>query len=112
MIDMKRMPEPKAATGGTMLTESACGPEAEKPQYPWGLEVRLEKDELAKLGINEANLPQVGASMKMAAYARVTQVRVEQMQGGDNEVCVSLQIEQMELGAEGPSIAERMYGKG
>lgn len=111
MIDMKRMPEPKPATGGTMLTESAHRPEAEEPQYPWGLEIRLEKDELAKLGISESNLPQVGALMKMAAYARVTSVRVEKMQGGGNEVCVSLQIEQMELGAEGASIAERMYGK-
>ncbi len=110
MIDMKRMPEPKAATGGTMLTESACCPEVEKPQYPWGLEIRLEKDELAKLGINEANLPGVGGLMTMAAYARVVSVRVEKMRGGDNEVCVSLQIEQMELGAEGASIAERMYG--
>lgn len=112
MIDMKRMPEPKAAAGGTMLTESAHCPEMEKPQYPWGLEIRLEGDELAKLGINETSLPQVGALMKLGAYARVTSVRVEKMQSGDNEVCVSLQIEQMELGAEGASIAERMYGKG
>lgn len=111
MIDMKRMPEPKAATGGTMLTESACCPEAEKPRYPWGLEIRLEGEELAKLGISESNVPQVGSTMKMAAYARVTQVRIEQMQGGSNEVCVELQIEQMELGTEGASIAERMYGK-
>lgn len=111
MIDMKRTPEPKAATGGTMLTEPACCHEVEKPQYPWGLEIRLEKEELAKLGISEANLPQVGALMKMAAYARITSVRVEKMQGGDNDVCVYLQIEQMELGAEGASIAERMYGK-
>lgn len=111
MIDMKRMPEPKPAAGGTMLTEPACCPEVEKPQYPWGLEIRLEGDELAKLGIGETNMPQVGALMKVGAYARVTQVRVEQMQGGNSEVCVSLQIEQMELGAEGASIAERMYGK-
>lgn len=111
MIDMKRMPEPKPATGGTMLTEAQCCHEEEKPRYPWGLEIRLEREELAKLGISESNLPQIGALMKMAAYARVTSVRVEKMQGGGNEVCVSLQIEQMELGAEGASIAERMYGK-
>ena len=112
MIDMKRMPEQKPAEGNhTMLGGGPEHGEEEKPKYPWGLELRLESEELGKLGITEANLPQVGTLMKLGAYARVTQVRVEQMQGEENEVCVSLQIEQMELGAEGGSIAERMYGK-
>ena len=51
MIDMQRKPEPKPQTG-TML--AGGGPEGhdEEPRYPWGLEIRLESDELEKLGLS------------------------------------------------------------
>jgi len=109
MIDMQRTKEMKPAK--TMLGEPEYA-EHEEPLYPWGLELRLEAEELKKLGIEENQLPAVGTPMILHAAVRVTAVHVEKMMGGGNETCVKLQIEKMQLGAEMPQdIAERMYGK-
>lgn len=106
MIDMKRAPEPKQST---MLGHD--GPEHDEPRYPWGLEIRLEGEELQKLGISQDSLPAVGAQINLTAIARVTTVRSEATQSGGKDVSVSLQIEQMELsGAGDKGIAQRMYG--
>jgi hypothetical protein len=110
MIDMQRKPEMKKESG-TMLAGSE-EMHHDEPRYPWGLEIRLEGEDLEKLGIQPDAAPQVGQVMRVGAIARVTGFRVEQMQGGKPETCLTLQIEQMELGVEGQSIAERMYGKG
>lgn len=103
MIDMKV----SVPVQGTML----CGDE-KKYAYPEGLKIKLENDELQRLGINPDALPPLGTAMMVKAAARVQEVSKEQLADGTFEVCVSLQIEQMELGVEGPSIAERMYSKG
>lgn len=102
MIDMKVT----VPAQGTML----CGDE-KKYAYPEGLKIKLENDELQRLGINPDMLPTLGAKMRIAALASVQEVSKEQLADGTFEICLELQIEQMELGAEGPSIAERMYGR-
>ena len=108
MIDMQRKPEPKPQTG-TMLAGGSPEGHDEEPRYPWGLEIRLESDELEKLGLSPDTLPTVGQTIPLSAIARVTAIRLERMQGEDSEACLTLQIEQLELNTE-PSIAERMYG--
>ena len=60
------------------------------PQYPWGLCIRLEKDELDKLGIKE--LPQVGTEVHFAAIAKVTSVNQSSSEDQDEETSVALQI--------------------
>ena len=110
MIDMQCKPEPKPQTG-TMLAGGSPGDHDEEPRYPWGLEIRLESDELEKLGLSPDTLPKIGQTIPLAAIARVTAIRLERMQGEDSETCLTLQIEQLELNAgPGPSLAERMYG--
>ncbi len=105
MIDMQRKPEAKES--GTMLAGEVV--HHDEPRYPWGLEIRLEGDELDKLGI--ASMPGIGETVKINAIARITAVRLEQLQEGKTERCLTMQIEQMEAGIDGGSIAERMYGK-
>lgn len=110
MIDMQRKPEPKPPTG-TMLAGGSPEGHDEEPRYPWGLEIRLESDELEKLGLSPENLPTIGQTIPLSAIARVTAIRLERMQGEDSEACLTLQIEQLELNTgPGPSLAERMYG--
>ena len=110
MIDMQRKPEPKPQTG-TMLAGGSPEGHDEEPRYPWGLEIRLESDELEKLGLSPDTLPKIGQMIPLAAIARVTAIRLERMQGEDSEACLTLQIEQLELNTgPGPSLAERMYG--
>ena len=109
MIDMQRKPEPKPQKG-TMLAGYEDGHD-EEPRYPWGLEIRLESDELEKLGLSPENLPTIGQTIPLSAIARVTAIRLERMQGEDSGACLTLQIEQLELNTgPGPSLAERMYG--
>ena len=64
------------------------------PKYPWGLQVRLEREELDKLGITD--LPDVGDVLSLMVSARVTGVTETQMANAqDTECCVTLQIEEI-----------------
>jgi hypothetical protein len=102
MIDMKVSAPPS----GSML----CGDE-EKHAYPEGLKLKLEGDVLAKLGLSPDALPDLGTKMPIRAVVSVQELSKEEMADGTFEVCLELQIEQMELGDQSePSIAERMYG--
>jgi hypothetical protein len=65
------------------------------PAYPWGLCIRLEKEDLDKLGITQ--LPQVGSEMHFGAVAEVTGVNQSARQGQDEETCVALQITMMTI---------------
>ena len=100
MIDMKQKPEREEAPGAI---------EAEQPQYPYGLSISLEKDQLEKLGITE--LPKVGDKMMVHANAIVKTVSAYDTQSGSDQR-VELQITEMELAAgEAKDPAEIMYGK-
>lgn len=110
MVNLKRTPEPEEAKGGTMLTPAAQPKGYEEPAYPWGLKIRLEDEELDKLGMQ---LPTVGATMTITCQVQVVSVRQEQEleKGDDNmERCVELQITDMDLGAPASTTREqRMY---
>ena len=63
----------------------------EVPSYPWGLQVRLEEEELSKLGLLDP-LPEVGGELHLEVIAKVTGVNQTQMADGSSETCVTLQI--------------------
>ena len=63
--------------------------------YPWGLAIRLESTELAKLGLND--LPQVGGEMHLICVAEVTGVNMSARVGQEDETCVALQITHMQV---------------
>lgn len=72
-----------------------CTPVAGKvmqPDYPWGLRINLGDSELKKLDIDD--LPSVGDYIDLRAFARVTSVSANEVEGGKS--CrVELQIEKL-----------------
>lgn len=100
MINMKQKPEREEKPGEI---------EMDQPEYPYGLSISLEKEQLEKLGITE--LPKVGAKMMLHANAIVKTVSAYDTQSGSDQR-VELQITEMELAAgEAKDPAEIMYGK-
>lgn len=66
----------------------------ERPEYPYGLCLRLGKEELAKLGIK--GMPAIGDSFMIDAKAVVKTVSASAGEGGDY-ASVELQITDMEI---------------
>lgn len=64
-----------------------------QPEYPWGLSISLEDDELSKLGMD--GLPEVGAEMELLVRVKVQRASQTQMASGETERCVGLQITAM-----------------
>lgn len=68
------------------------------PEYAWGLQIRLEREELDKLGVKK--LPSVGDEWHFNAVAEITGVSESHMASGKDECCVTLQIKMMGLDLE------------
>lgn len=69
-----------------------------EPQYPWGLQIRLEDDSLTKLGIK--TLPDVGGEFHLTVVATVQSATESKMASGRVDRCVCLQITMMEVDLE------------
>lgn len=79
----------------------------EEPDYPWGLRVRLNDEELDKLGM--ADLPAVGAEMQLMAKVSVVSVAQHEDDSKDGKHRdVELQITDMGLDV-GENRASIMY---
>lgn len=64
-------------------------PKSDLPEYPWGLCLRLEKDQLAKLGVK--NLPAIGEAVQIEAKAVIKSMSASAGQSGEY-ASVELQI--------------------
>ena len=62
MIDMSYTPAEQREEANESSTP-------ENPKYPWGLQIRLEREEIVKLGLTE--LPDFGDEVQIMATARV-----------------------------------------
>ena len=71
--------------------------------YSYGLVIRLEQEELDKLGIRM--LPKVGAEVRFTCVAKVQSVSTQSTKD-DDDACVSLQITQMAIGDDKPAPAK------
>lgn len=89
--------------------EMSVGYDGQPNKYPWGLNIRLEKKELDKLGIKA--LPEVGSEMHFMAVAKVTSVNQSASEDRDDERCVGLQITYMQLTMQESAAEERAEGK-
>lgn len=78
MVSMKRSPADKR--GDKMDTAPM---EAIEPDYPWGLCVHMDKDELDKLGIKE--LPKIGTTMTLDCVVKVTRVSQSASEGNTKQ---------------------------
>lgn len=75
------------------MMEPSSLAEGDRPRYPWGLSITLDKDALAKLDIGD-DLPSVGESYVLVAKVDVVSVSSNQSEGGSNR-SVGLQITEM-----------------
>ena len=75
--------------------EMSVGYDGQPNEYPWGLCIRLEADELGKLGITD--LPKVGTEVSFTAVAKVTSVSQSASEARDEETTVALQITAMQI---------------
>lgn len=82
---------------------------ADAPEYPYGLSISLNEEDLAKLGITTP--PPVGTRMLLTARVEVCSTSQYQTQGKENEASVGLQITDMELGeaSQGSDAASLLY---
>lgn len=100
MINMKKSKEE--------IGEQDTAVSSNSEEYPYGLSIGLEDDQLAKLGFSEPI--EVGTVLTLKAMVTVTRCSVSQEQGRDKESYCSLQITDMELATEVErSSAQRAY---
>ena len=78
------------------------------PEYPYGLELRLDDKSLEKLGLSAP--PEVGKTMTITAKVIVTSASSYQTQGGEAEASSCWQITDMEIQDSGKSAASVLYG--
>lgn len=100
LTDMKRVKKSEEATD-PVVSENKL----DEPDYPYGLKVRLEKDDLEKLGLSE--LPEVGTTIKITADAVVDGVSSSNYKSGGDNKSVELQITSMQIDAQEPGMTEQ-----
>lgn len=102
MVSMAMKAEGKGKSEGCCCC-APCECDSDKPRYPWGLQLHLEGDQLAALGMTD--LPKVGSVMVIQCSVKVTGCREEEREGGESERTVSMQI--TEIGAEAPAMSDK-----
>lgn len=104
LIDMAKTPEQKAKDAKPYDERST----ADVPDYAWGLTIRLENDDLVRLGITDVDeeLP-----LKIQAIGMVTECSTV-MVGGVTRRSMSIQLQKMAVTqeAEKADAAETLYG--
>ena len=103
LVNMKQGPEE--------AQEDSNPTAADQPQYPYGLEIRLDEDALAKLGITSP--PAVGTEMMITCKVVVTSASSYQSQGGEQETSSCWQITDMEVSTapQSGNAAATLYAK-
>lgn len=99
MVDMKREASDMEAGPSAMP--------ADEGQYPYGLCINLDKDELDKLGIT--TLPTVGTEVHISAVGKVTRVSQSASESGagvDEKTSIAIQITMMSAAVEAPHPGE------
>jgi hypothetical protein len=96
----------------------AAGATPKGPRFPYGLCISLDEQSLNKL-IDHDDMPEVGDRIHFMAFAKVTSVSSNQMEGGEEQRRVELQITEMsfedenreEPGDRSERRASTRYGK-
>lgn len=84
-----------------------CGPsKCSEPDYPWGLRLNLDEDQLTALGI--ASLPSVGAQVGLEAAGKVISASEEEVDGKVRRH-LEVQITDLALAAAGTSKLAKVY---
>lgn len=92
LVSMKLEHKPDEAKPSEVLY-----PSPDKPEYPWGLQLHLEEDQLKKLSV--VDMPEVGSEMMITAKVRVSSVNSHATEKGENRG-MQLQITELSLGSK------------
>lgn len=87
----------------------SCCPESNP--YGYGLEINLTEDQVEALGL-KVNAPEAGSKVNLMAVAVVRTVTKEASPDGDSDgvdVCLRLQITDLEVIQGRPSVASKLY---
>ena len=107
MVSMKMSEKEKKKMSTAMPAE------AEGPEYPYGICLNLEKEEIGKLGLGT---PKAGSKMMLHAMVEVKSVTVSDQADGKGYKSLSLQITDMAIEKPGKmdseKVAASLYGKG
>lgn len=98
MVSMVMKEEKAEGKSDCCCCSGPCGCEEGKPRYPWGLQISLENEQLAALGIKD--MPKTGETMTIQAVAKVTRCSEEEREGSEPSRSMSLQI--TDLGLDAP----------
>ena len=89
MVDMKMPKKSKPE----MEKECCVGPSAAQDRWPYGLQIRFEKEQIDKLpSLVEYK---VGDKVSVTAEGTVTAIRMSERQGGDPDHTVEIQLEKV-----------------
>lgn len=93
LISMKRTPEDQRKDMGEVAAPTSIAPD-----YPYGMCIHMDKDELDKAGIKE--MPEVGSTVMIQVKAMVTMVRQSAGTGpiAEEETAVDFQITDLAIG--------------
>lgn len=107
--DMKIVSMERTAAEKKAAEERCKVSPCDTPDYPWGLNLNLGKEELDKLGLTE--LPAVGDEFHIYAVCCVTRVSQSASKGGDEHKGVELQITHMGAMLEDEAKPQTAYAK-
>lgn len=86
----------------------------DRPDYPYGLSITLEKESLTKLGKSATDY-KMGDKVTVSAVAHVKSISSSQYDDGENHESVTLQITEMDCGDNSTDKdgdrASRLYGE-
>lgn len=91
LVDMKIPKKTKAEMKSDCMP---CSPSSQD-RYPYGLEIRLDDESMAKLGID---LPAVGKEVTITAKAMVEEASSRETQEGGPKLSCTLQITKLKVG--------------
>jgi hypothetical protein len=103
MTSMKLSAEERKAMNGNCCVTSPGN--SDGPSYPYGLEIRLEKESMDKLGLKASDY-NLGDYVIITAHCCVKELRQSERQGGNPSQTMELQIEDMSLEDDSESSKE------
>jgi hypothetical protein len=77
------------------------------PEYPYGLRISLETEQMKALGLD---MPKVGTKLTIVAEVEVVSCHASQYEGGEEHRSCSMQITDMAVEGDKPDPAGKLYG--
>jgi hypothetical protein len=89
--------DPKKKDDSTKVCEPCCG-DPSKPEFPWGMQITLETEQIKKLGgLSDFDIDD---KVTIKATGSIIELNKEKRQGGNDRNTVRIQIEAIALSSD------------